>query len=283
MNTKPNSYLQSLPTPKSETGSPNSAPTSPESYVIVLNPDAAWVSDGLGRRMVQIRLRDIIFDLSVQREPDRNHVRNIVSRFDPMAFGILAMVEIDGRLICIDGQHRTLAAIERGFGDSLVWCSVGLCPDVETAARWFTDLQKQKAAGPEVIQRVGETAKDPVALRVREALDANGMTLDAKSRVVTSVRAYEQVREITLKRGNLEAVLRTVREWQRLTGATDNSATTARWLRGISIVLARGDVTPEKLAETVAEVATNHVAITKGSWYLAEKMISLLKPSRKRS
>lgn len=118
-----------------------------------------------------IKVDDLRVDISVQRELQDAHVRKIVSKFDPSAFGRLIVTRReDGHYYVTDGQHRLNALREMGL-DYAPCVVVGL-NTLADEGRNFINVNEQSAKVTTLDKyRIGVSAEVTAWLRVKECLD----------------------------------------------------------------------------------------------------------------
>lgn len=89
------------------------------------------------RNLERRRFDQFVVDIRVQRPLDQRRVKAMAASFDRDAVGVLVAWEHDGKLICLDGQHRAAAAQAANRGSELVDVEVWRGLDIPAAARLF--------------------------------------------------------------------------------------------------------------------------------------------------
>jgi hypothetical protein len=65
--------------------------------------------------MIYVDPRDVIVEVSYQRAMDQRRVNRIADGFDFALFGVPLVSRRNGKVYCVDGQHRLAAAIKKGI------------------------------------------------------------------------------------------------------------------------------------------------------------------------
>lgn len=110
-------------------------------------------------------------DERVQRSLRPGRVRDIMSKFDPDAVGVITVSKRSdnghpGQLVILDGQHRIQALIDSGRGDTLVTCRVYHGLDIPREAGIFRRLNNtSKTSAIEDLLK-GVTEGDPESVAI---------------------------------------------------------------------------------------------------------------------
>ncbi|MFI8514935.1 DUF6551 family protein [Streptomyces sp. NPDC085460] len=140
----------------------------------------------------------------------------------------------DGNYYLIDGQHSTKVALDLEGPDFLRDCMVYENLDSEMEAKLFLSANRdRKPVKPFDNFRVAITAKDPLATRVQEEVQACGLEVSSGTSV-NRVGAVQALMAIGAKReGLVTRVLRTAEQaWGRDATSWDNIM-----LRGLGVVI----------------------------------------------
>lgn len=93
----------------------------------------------------EIKVDDLVIDLSYQRYPNENKVNEIVKNFDMDAVGvIICSMRDDGTLAVLDGGHRVAALRMLGLNDSTVNCLVYFGLSIEDEANIFNMMNDNR-------------------------------------------------------------------------------------------------------------------------------------------
>jgi len=151
--------------------------------------------------LLWVEVKDLVVDDSYQREISRRgamNVRHIAETFDWSKFAPVIVAPIEGGLFAIvDGQHRTTAAILRGF--TKVPCQV-VQADRAKQAEAFAAVNGNvtKTTAPQLYYaRIA--AGEPRALELKKICDASGVTISRRNliRAKTKVGQTQAISALT--------------------------------------------------------------------------------------
>lgn len=127
--------------------------------------------------ITNVKVKDLIIDLTYQRAPSREKVGRIVHEFDPNALGvIICSMRENGVVAVIDGGHRVTALNVMGLGDTDIRCLVFFGLSVNEEAEMFTVLNDNRTKPKtQDIFKSKVIAKDPQAVEINNVLIKYGL------------------------------------------------------------------------------------------------------------
>lgn len=140
-----------------------------------------------------IRADQMKVDDDYQRRINKNHVYQIASNFNPLAFGVLLVSERDdGSLYVIDGQHRWLALERLSSLDEMVPCHVYRNLTRQDEAIIFYMSANRKAITPVDKFRTKLFAGEPDSMEIAEILRRHGYQV-SHHHGIKAVAAIERI------------------------------------------------------------------------------------------
>ncbi|MHB1773391.1 MAG: hypothetical protein ACYCST_16955 [Acidimicrobiales bacterium] len=129
----------------------------------------------------KVKVGTIIFEPRFNRPVDRSWVEKLKRGMDPPALGTIELWQTeDGRLICIDGQHRVVAVSEV-FGSSFeIPAKIHIGISFEEAAGLFRRCNERRHLRPFDNFRAGEAAGDPDVLGAIKILGEHNLKYGSK-------------------------------------------------------------------------------------------------------
>lgn len=129
------------------------------------------------RRKAQVEFlpfATLAIDSRYQRSVVQARINKLVAEWNIADVGILTVSIRDGKFWIIDGQHRYLAALKKGFGETKVPCHVYRNLTVEQEAELFDRLNDQRAPTPYDRFKAGLVYGDRVAVGVDRVVRSHG-------------------------------------------------------------------------------------------------------------
>lgn len=121
--------------------------------------------------ITNVKVEDLIIDLSYQRNPGREKVGKIVREFDPNALGvIICSMRENGVLAVIDGGHRVSALNIMGLGHSDVRCLVFFDLSIQQEAEMFAMLNDNRTK-----PKTHDIFRSKVVAKDKEAVEINSI------------------------------------------------------------------------------------------------------------
>jgi hypothetical protein len=143
-----------------------------------------------------VPIHDITIDPEAQRQLSMQWVRGHVPEFDPEQLGIIVVNRrANGRVYCIDGQHRVALLREVGWGDQQIQCESyeGLTQAEE--AELFLARNDRKSARVFDKFRIAITAKQELECDIDRIVRAQGLLISDQEGEghVTAVTALTRI------------------------------------------------------------------------------------------
>lgn len=147
-------------------------------------------------KLEMITVSSLTVDERYQRrvsDGSRKRIKKIISEFSWARFGAIIVARNDGVLSVVDGQHRVIAARALGIESvPAVICEAGLLDQ----ARDFVGINSLRTGVASIDKfRARIAAKDPLACKVAETLDALEISTDVPAGAALSIR---QTRAVTV-------------------------------------------------------------------------------------
>lgn len=152
--------------------------------------------------VTNVKVSDLIIDLSYQRKPSQAKVTKIIRDFDPNALGvIICSIRENGVIAVIDGGHRISALNAMGMHNSDVRCLVFFGLSLAQEAEMFTTLNDNRTKPKtQDIFKSKVVANDNAAVDVNKVLSKHGLTI-TNGPVMNGIRAIGTVTSIHKKYG----------------------------------------------------------------------------------
>lgn len=170
-----------------------------------------------------VKVEDLVIDLSYQRKPNADKVSKIIRNFDPNAIGVLiCSIREDGIVAVIDGGHRVAALNAMGLGKTDVRCLVFFDLTIQQEAEMFTTLNDNRTK-PKTsdIFKSKVVAGDPDATSINKIIEAFGLKI-ANNPGMNNVRAIGTLTNIYKREGEDNVVS----TFETLISAFDSHSTT---------------------------------------------------------
>lgn len=120
--------------------------------------------------------RALIVDHRYQRSVIPARVRHLTATWVLERVGAITVsIRADGKAYVVDGQHRVLAAMELGLGDTKVLCHVYRGLTIEQEAALFLSANDARPVTPIDRFKAGLVAGDPVCKGVQKTLKKYGL------------------------------------------------------------------------------------------------------------
>lgn len=182
-------------------------------------------------------------DPAYQRSVVTTRVAYLAKNWDDKNVGLLTVSFRDGAYWVVDGQHRYLAAMERGLLDHKVLCQVHRDLTREQEAKLFAALNDQRAPTAYDLYKAGLLYGDSVAIGVEKAARKHGYAVtgqSARGKIACVSKLMEiQKRDPELLDGVLEV---TSTAW-----GDDKAGVEAPMVAGIAKVLERFNGSVDRL------------------------------------
>lgn len=199
---------------------------------------------------------DLRIHPKAQRAFDEKHAKALAASFDPDAFGALTVVEQNGKMFVVDGQHRLWAAKHALGAGQMVPCRVLLVENDEGAARLFLGANKTKA--PKTMDKFMAllVARDPAAVAIHGILKSHDLAV-ARTRGEGAVQAIAALDSV-FKRPRGDAILSRVIGILRSAWGRNPDAYASALILGLGLVIAQyGDAVDDGvLASKLAKDGT---------------------------
>ena len=157
-----------------------------------------------------VRVSDLVIDLSYQRKPNAVKVAKIVNNFDPDALGVLVCsMREDGTIAVIDGGHRVAALNSMNLESMSVRCLVFFDLTVQKEAEMFTILNDNRTKPKtQDLFKSKVVSGDKDAVGINKILSKNGLSI-SNGPANNSVRAIGTITSIYKREGanNLNATI----------------------------------------------------------------------------
>lgn len=140
----------------------------------------------------------IDYDYRVQRPEEPAKLARLTAEFDESALGIVSLSRrSDDRLICLDGQHRSKAALANAYeGDILanVWSDLTLAQE----ARLFRLLNNTSKVNALALYNAAVSEGVPKALAIKAILDRHDLRMvPGLTGGLAAVRTIEAIMDLT--------------------------------------------------------------------------------------
>jgi hypothetical protein len=154
-----------------------------------------------------VRVSDLIIDLSYQRKPNAVKVAKIVNNFDPDAIGVLVCsMREDGTIAVIDGGHRVAALNAMNLEATNVRCLVFFDLTLKKEAEMFTILNDNRTKPKtQDIFKSKVVAGDKDAVQIKKILDVCGLSISTGP-ANNSIRAMGTVSTIYKREGDFNLI-----------------------------------------------------------------------------
>lgn len=155
------------------------------------------------RLVSNVKVEDLIIDLSYQRKPNANKVSKIISNFDPNAIGVLVCsMREDGTIAVIDGGHRIAALNAMGMSKTDVRCLVFFELTIAQEAEMFVTLNDNRTKPKtQDIFKSKAMSGDKDAIAIQNILDKFGLSI-SNGPAMNSVRAVGTISTIYKRNGS---------------------------------------------------------------------------------
>lgn len=161
----------------------------------------------LSRLISNVKVKDLIIDLTYQRKPNATKVAKIIHNFDPNALGVLVCsMREDGIVAVIDGGHRVAALNAMGLSNLDVKCLVFFDLSIKDEAEMFTTLNDNRTKPKtQDIFKSKVIAGDSDASAISAILNKFGLSI-SNGPAMNAVRAMGTITNIYKREGkeNLE-------------------------------------------------------------------------------
>lgn len=150
-----------------------------------------------------VRVADLVIDLSYQRKPNAVKVAKIINNFDPDAIGVLVCsMREDGTIAVIDGGHRVAALNAMNLENTNVRCLVFFDLTLKKEAEMFTILNDNRTKPKtQDIFKSKVIAGDTDAVKIKSILDSLGLAI-SNGPANNSVRAMGTISSIYKREGS---------------------------------------------------------------------------------
>lgn len=157
----------------------------------------------VSRLISNVKVKDLVIDLTYQRKPNDVKVAKIVNNFDPNAIGVLVCsMREDGIVAVIDGGHRVAALNAMGLFNLDVKCLVFFDLTIKDEAEMFTTLNDNRTKPKtQDIFKSKVIAGDSDAVRIKAVLDKIGLSI-SNGPANNSVRAMGTISSIYKRSGS---------------------------------------------------------------------------------
>lgn len=237
------------------------APSATESPFIVVPP--IWSGSGDdNRRMIYIRVGDIIIDQNVQRNVNPDKLTKM-GEFDYDLAETPTLVErTDGAFVAIEGQHRT-ELLRSENPDAHLWCNL-LAGPVDEAGIALAITKSRKAHSPYEAFGLEVAKGDEYAIAVQDALETVGVQLSNYKRQIPGnqrIAAVAAVRNAVRLSGRTPGegreFLTTVLSILRVGFGEQTDMWASLLIKSVAQILDRnqGQVNTERLTATLARQA----------------------------
>lgn len=152
--------------------------------------------------VTNVKVSDIIIDLSYQRKPSQAKVSKIIRDFDPNALGvIICSIRENGVIAVIDGGHRISALNAMGMHNNDVRCLVFFGLSLSQEAEMFATLNDNRTKPKtQDIFKSKVVAKDDAAVDINKTLSKHGLIV-TNGPAMNGIRAIGTVTSIHKKYG----------------------------------------------------------------------------------
>jgi hypothetical protein len=150
----------------------------------------------------EIRVSDLVIDMSYQRFPNEDKVNNIVKNFNQDALGVLiCSIREDGTIAVIDGGHRVAALRMMNLENSTVDCLVYFGLTIAEEAKIF-NLMNDNRTKPKThdLFKAKVTAQDPEAVAINAILEKHNLQMTNRP-TNNAVRAAGTLSKLFKKNG----------------------------------------------------------------------------------
>lgn len=202
--------------------------------------------------ITNVKVEDLVIDLTYQRSPSREKVGKIVREFDPNALGvIICSMRENGVVAVIDGGHRVSALNIMGLGSSDIRCLVFFGLTLNQEAEMFSILNDNRTK-----PKTSDIFKSKVIAKDEQAVEINNMLIKYGLRVgnqagLNIVRAIGTLNTIYKKYG-LYVLDQTVHSLTNAFG-THSTSYTDEALYAVSEIIAGSSdiINYKRLSETL--------------------------------
>lgn len=152
--------------------------------------------------VTNVKVSDLVIDLSYQRKPNAVKVAKIIKDFDPNALGvIICSIRENGVIAVIDGGHRISALNAMGMHNNDVRCLVFFGLSLSQEAEMFATLNDNRTKPKtQDIFKSKVVAKDKTAVDIDTVIKKYDLTI-ANGPAMNGIRAIGTVTNIYKKYG----------------------------------------------------------------------------------
>jgi hypothetical protein len=156
-----------------------------------------------GGTVQMLKLDQLIVDARFQRPIQQSRVERYVKQFDGKLVGLLTVsVRPNGKYVLLDGQHRWMVLVERGYTEALCEVLTGLSFEQEAAIFHGRNIGRVRIK-PGDYFRARLAANDPVAKAINETVTKVGYYIELQPQVhgrteksprsIVSIEAVERI------------------------------------------------------------------------------------------
>jgi hypothetical protein len=136
-----------------------------------------------GGKVQMLRLEQLSVDARFQRPIQQSRVQNYVKQFDSSLVGLITVsLRANGKYVILDGQHRWMTLVERGFTEALCEVLEGLSFEQE-AAIFHGRNRGRTALKPGDYFRARLAANDPIAKAINEIVVKAGYHFELEPQI----------------------------------------------------------------------------------------------------
>lgn len=215
--------------------------------------------------VTNVKVSDLIIDLSYQRKPNQIKVAKIIKDFDPNALGvIICSIRENGVIAVIDGGHRISALNAMGMHNSDVRCLVFFGLSLSQEAEMFATLNDNRTKPKtQDIFKSKVIAKDETAIDIDNVIKKYGLSI-SNAPSMNGIRAIGTVTNIYKKYG-VDVLDKTI---MCLTEAFDKHSTSFsdQALLAVSSIIAQSkDIDLKRMISILSTYGTANLWFGKGS------------------
>jgi ParB-like nuclease domain len=163
---------------------------------------------------IKVRPCDMTVDREYQRELKESRIKKMAAAIDYDRLGVPVLSKrANGEMVILDGQHRVFALMAANLDTDPILCEVhNKMARPDEAALFLKLNSERRAVGVYDKWRARITARDPLALEIRDILDALNLRI-SKAVGRNCISAIQAVESVHVGNGNLKHTLAILKRW----------------------------------------------------------------------
>jgi uncharacterized protein DUF6551 len=145
--------------------------------------EVATTAVRFGGQVQMLKLEQLIVDARFQRPIQQSRVERYTKQFEPKLVGLLTVsLRANGKYVILDGQHRWMVLVERGYTEALCEVLTGLTFEQEAAIFHGRNISRTRLK-PGDYFRARLAANDPIAKAINEIVTKAGYRMELQPQI----------------------------------------------------------------------------------------------------